>query len=174
MKRHYFVLITLALLASMLLAACGGGADEPTAAPTTAPAATTAPVEQATEAPAAPVATEAPAATTGDMMSVGASAEGAASAGLTCLADAYNGKMSGTVVSMSGPFTDEDQVRMAFYKHLDQPEGTPMTTGQRIRLESRNLGREEGDFRCATGSRHYPARRGSRAQGESHGGDAAQ
>ena len=111
MKRHYFVLITLALLASMLLAACGGGADEPTAAPTTAPAATTAPVEQATEAPAAPVATEAPAATTGDMMSVGASAEGAASAGLTCLADAYNGKMSGTVVSMSGPFTDEDQVK---------------------------------------------------------------
>ena len=39
----------------------------------------------------------------------------------------------------------EDQVRMAFHKHLDQPEGTPMTTGQRIRLESRNLGREEGE-----------------------------
>ena len=38
----------------------------------------------------------------------------------------------------------EDQVRMAFHKHLDQPENTPMTTGQRIRLESRKLGREEG------------------------------
>jgi hypothetical protein len=33
---------------------------------------------------------------------------------------------------------------MAFHKHLDQPENTPMTTGQRIRLESRRLGREEG------------------------------
>ena len=41
----------------------------------------------------------------------------------------------------------EDQVRMAFHKHLDQPENTPMTTGQRIRLESRNLGREEGEAR---------------------------
>ncbi len=38
----------------------------------------------------------------------------------------------------------EDQVRMAFAKHLDHPEEIPMTTGQRIRLESRNLGREEG------------------------------
>lgn len=33
---------------------------------------------------------------------------------------------------------------MAFAKHLDHPEEIPMTTGQRIRLESRNLGREEG------------------------------
>ena len=33
---------------------------------------------------------------------------------------------------------------MAFHKHLDQPQHAPMTTGQRIRLESRNLGREEG------------------------------
>ncbi|MCB0235325.1 MAG: carbohydrate ABC transporter substrate-binding protein, partial [Anaerolineae bacterium] len=45
------------------------------------------------------------------MTSVGASAEGAASVGLTCLADAYDGKMQGTVVSMNGPFTDEDQVK---------------------------------------------------------------
>ena len=39
---------------------------------------------------------------------VGASAEGAASKGLTCLADAYNGKMKGTKVSMTGPFVDAD------------------------------------------------------------------
>ena len=43
--------------------------------------------------------------------SVGASAEGAASKNLTCLADAYNGKMKGTKVSMAGPFTDEDAVK---------------------------------------------------------------
>ena len=45
--------------------------------------------------------------------SVGASAEGAASKGLTCLADAYNGKMKGTKVTMTGPFTDEDAVKFA-------------------------------------------------------------
>ena len=38
----------------------------------------------------------------------------------------------------------ETDVRMAFDKHLQQPEQTRMTTGQRIRLESRRLGREEG------------------------------
>ncbi|MEZ4769015.1 MAG: hypothetical protein R2844_11410 [Caldilineales bacterium] len=43
--------------------------------------------------------------------SVGASAEGATSVGLTELANAYNGDYSGTVVSMSGPFTDEDTVK---------------------------------------------------------------
>lgn len=39
----------------------------------------------------------------------------------------------------------EDQVRMAFHKHLDQPENVPMTTGQRIRLESRKLGEALGE-----------------------------
>lgn len=38
----------------------------------------------------------------------------------------------------------EEQIRMAYGKHLDQPENQRMTTGQRIRMESRNLGREEG------------------------------
>ncbi|MEZ4769016.1 MAG: ABC transporter substrate-binding protein [Caldilineales bacterium] len=110
MKRRFFVLITLVLLASFVLAACGGGAEEPTAAPTTAPEPTTAPAEAPTAAPAEQP-TAAPADTGGEMTSVGASAEGAASAGLTCLADAYNGQMQGTVVSMSGPFTDEDTVK---------------------------------------------------------------
>jgi alpha-glucoside transport system substrate-binding protein len=41
----------------------------------------------------------------------GFSAEGATAAGLTCLADAYNGKVKGTKVTMSGPFTDEDAVK---------------------------------------------------------------
>ncbi len=43
--------------------------------------------------------------------SVGASAEGAASKNLTCLADAYNGKMKGTKVSMTGPFSSDDEVK---------------------------------------------------------------
>ena len=38
----------------------------------------------------------------------------------------------------------EEQIRMAYGKHLDQPENQRMTTGQRIRMESRNLGSEEG------------------------------
>lgn len=38
----------------------------------------------------------------------------------------------------------EDDLRMAFSKHLDHPEHAPMTTGQRIRAESRHIGREEG------------------------------
>ena len=40
-----------------------------------------------------------------------ASAEGAASKGLTCLADAYAGKMKGKKVTMTGPFADEDAVK---------------------------------------------------------------
>ena len=112
MKRRFFVLITLVLLASFVLAACGGGADEPTVAPTTAPVEqpTTAPVEEPTAAPVEEP-TQAPVETGGDTTSVGASAEGAASVGLTELAAAYNGDFSGTVVSMNGPFTDEDQVK---------------------------------------------------------------
>ncbi len=51
----------------------------------------------------APAPTEAPAAAPA-AAGVGASAEGAASKGLTCLADAYNGKMKGTKVTMTGPF----------------------------------------------------------------------
>ena len=111
MKR--LTIVTLVVLFSMVLAACGGAATPapaPTAAPvaaapTAAPAPTTAPeptmVPEATQAPAA-----APAAA-----GVGASAEGAASKGLTCLADAYNGKMKGTKVTMDGPFSSDDIVK---------------------------------------------------------------
>jgi predicted transposase/invertase (TIGR01784 family) len=38
----------------------------------------------------------------------------------------------------------EETVGMTISKHLQQPEGMKMTTGQRIRIESRNLGRAEG------------------------------
>lgn len=38
----------------------------------------------------------------------------------------------------------ETQVQMAFERHLSHPENQRMTTGQRIRMESRELGRTEG------------------------------
>ena len=38
----------------------------------------------------------------------------------------------------------ETQVQMAFERHLNHPENQRMTTGQRIRMESRELGRAEG------------------------------
>ncbi len=85
MKRHLFVLLTVVLLLSMILAACGGAAE-----PTTAPA---------VEAPVAE-----PAAPSNEM------AEAAAAKGLTELANAYNGDYKGTIVSMNGPFTEGDAV----------------------------------------------------------------
>ncbi|MER2598154.1 MAG: ABC transporter substrate-binding protein [Caldilineales bacterium] len=100
MKRLLFVLLTVVLAFSMILAACSSNttpapvAEQPTAAPA---------VEQPTAAPAAPA--------TDATMSVGASAEGAASKGLTELASAYKGEYKGTVVTMTGPFTDEDAVK---------------------------------------------------------------
>jgi hypothetical protein len=39
---------------------------------------------------------------------------------------------------------DENQVQMAFERHLNHPENQRMTTGQRIRMESREIGRAEG------------------------------
>jgi alpha-glucoside transport system substrate-binding protein len=107
MKR--WSILSVIVILAMILAACG---------PSATPAPTPAPQQAATEAPAAttaPAATEAPAATTapadGGAESVGASEEGARSAGLTELADAWAGKFQGTKVTMSGPFTDEDAVK---------------------------------------------------------------
>jgi len=99
MKRHLFVLLTVVLMLSMILAACGGAA-EPTAAP--APAEAPAAEAPAAEAPAAEApAAEAPA---NDM------AAAATAKGLTELANAYNGMYKGTVVTMNGPFTEADAV----------------------------------------------------------------
>ena len=112
MRSKSFVLLALLIILSMVLAACGGADEEPTPAPAPVeqPTAVPEPVEQPTEAAVVEPPTDGAAApAAGD--SVGASAEGAASVGLTCLADAYNGQMQGTVVSMNGPFTDEDQVK---------------------------------------------------------------
>jgi hypothetical protein len=39
---------------------------------------------------------------------------------------------------------DETQVQVAFERHLSHPENQRMTTGQRIRMESREIGRAEG------------------------------
>ncbi|MCX7707637.1 MAG: ABC transporter substrate-binding protein [Anaerolineae bacterium] len=96
MKR--WSILTLILVAALILSACG-----PRATPAPAPAPTQAPAPQAPAAPAAP---------TGPV-SVGASAEGAASKGLTELANAYKGMYKGTKVTMTGPFTDEDAVKFA-------------------------------------------------------------
>ncbi|HEX6811182.1 MAG TPA: DUF4351 domain-containing protein, partial [Planctomycetota bacterium] len=38
----------------------------------------------------------------------------------------------------------EEQLQMAFANNLNQPEGTRMTTGQKLRLEGRMQGRAEG------------------------------
>jgi alpha-glucoside transport system substrate-binding protein len=107
MKRLTFV--TVLVLLALVVTACG-----PKATPTPAPAPTAAPkAAEPTKAPEpakAPEPTVAPPAAAG-AAGVGASAEGAASKGLTCLADAYNGKLKGTKVSMTGPFVDADAVK---------------------------------------------------------------
>lgn len=87
MKKAIWQTLALLLVASMLLTACGTPATE-------------APAPVVTEAPAvteAPVATEAPA-------GVEALPQGQE------LANAYAGMYSGTVVTMTGPFTDNDAV----------------------------------------------------------------
>jgi len=96
MKR--WSIVTLIVVAALVLAACG-----PRQTPAPAPAPTQAPVAEATKAPAAPA----------GPVSAGGSAEGAASKGLTELANAYKGMYRGTKVTMTGPFTDEDAVKFA-------------------------------------------------------------
>lgn len=111
MKRFILLASLIAVLA--ILAACASPtpAPQPTAVPpqpTAAPAQPTAVPAQPTAAPAQP--TTAP--TTGGT-SAGANEAGARAAGLTALADAYAGQLRGKVVTMTGPFTDEDAVKFA-------------------------------------------------------------
>ncbi|MCX6029454.1 MAG: ABC transporter substrate-binding protein, partial [Chloroflexi bacterium] len=111
MKR--WTLISLLLLVTMIISACGGA--QPTAVPTAAPAkATEAP--KAVEPTKAPVAAEptkaaAPAATAAPAAAAVDPAAAAKANGLTELADAYAGKYKGAKVTMTGPFTDEDAVK---------------------------------------------------------------
>ncbi len=110
-RKKLFWLLSVLMVAALVLTACPGGDPpaEPTAAaqPTVAEAATEAPAEaEATEAPAEEAAAEA--------TEVPAEEEAAAPVVVNeggTLARALAGEFSGTVVSMSGPFEDEDAVK---------------------------------------------------------------
>ena len=92
MKRWSFALLSLMLIMSFVLAACGGAATE---VPTEEPA-------QTTEETTAETTEETTAETTEETAMTG---EG------TFLERALAGEFAGTVVTMSGPFTDEDAVK---------------------------------------------------------------
>ncbi len=112
-RKKLFWLLSVLMVAALVLTACPGGnppAEPAAAQPTVAAAATEAPAEEAaaeaTEAPAeeaAAEATEAPA-------EEEAAAPAVVNEGGT-LERALAGEFSGTVVSMSGPFEDEDAVK---------------------------------------------------------------
>jgi alpha-glucoside transport system substrate-binding protein len=138
MTRKIMTLLSLIVITSMLLVACGGGAAPtavpaaaeevaPTEVPAEAPAEEAAPTEApAEEAPAEEaVATEAPAeeapaeeATEAPMEE--APVEAAADTALSgealpggALEAAYAGEFDGTVVTMMGPFVDQDEINFA-------------------------------------------------------------
>ena len=93
-KSILWSMLSIAVLASMILAAC---------APATEATATEAPATEmpATEAPATEMpATEAPATEAPAAMAQGQE-----------INDAYAGMYKGTVVTMTGPFTDNDAVK---------------------------------------------------------------
>lgn len=102
MNRKLFWVFSVLMVLTLVLAACPGGAS----APADAPPAAEQPAAEATEAPqeeAAAEATEAPA-------EEAAEAPAAAGEG-SALERALAGEFSGAVVSMSGPFVDEDAVK---------------------------------------------------------------
>lgn len=102
MNRKLFWVFSVLMVLTLVLAACPGGAS----APADAPQAAEQPAAEATEAPqeeAAAEATEAPA-------EEAAEAPAAAGEG-SALERALAGEFSGAVVSMSGPFVDEDAVK---------------------------------------------------------------
>lgn len=134
MRHKGFSFAALLLLASLILAACGGGATTqaptaaaPAAAPTAAPAAeaptamaepTAAPAAEAPTAMAEPTAASAAEAPTA-MAEATTAPAAAGSSTLPALeanaanvsqelADAFAGKLKGTKVTMTGPFTGED------------------------------------------------------------------
>ncbi|MBS1965730.1 MAG: carbohydrate ABC transporter substrate-binding protein [Chloroflexi bacterium SZAS-1] len=121
MQPKSFSLVLLAMFASLILAACGGGtAATPTQAPapaaeaTAAPAAPTAAPAEPTAAPAEPTAApaEPTAAPAAGGSSLGTLEKNAANVSQE-LADAFAGKFKGTKVTMTGPFTGEDANKFA-------------------------------------------------------------
>lgn len=102
MNRKSVSLFVLLLVSALLLAACPAAAPAEPAAPAAVEAAPTAKAaEEAAPAPTAAAAEE-------------AAHPGQAAAmakGLTELAAAYHGDYKGTIVTMTGPFTDEDAVK---------------------------------------------------------------
>ena len=90
-KNWLWSVLSIILAFAMLLSACAKTTETPTTAPAEQPV--------ATEAPAAEEPAEAPAAGTSDYSKVGPE-----------LDDAFAGKYKGTVVTMAGPFTDNDAV----------------------------------------------------------------
>ncbi len=108
MNRKLFWLLSMLMVATLVLTACPGGApaDAPAAAEPTVAAATEAPTEaEATEAPAEEADAEATAAPAEEAAAPVAAGEG------STLARALAGEFSGTVVTMLGGFTDQDEVK---------------------------------------------------------------
>jgi alpha-glucoside transport system substrate-binding protein len=110
-----FKILSFFATAAMVLAACGGAAPSPTAAPA-APAAAPTEAPKPTEAPAAPTEapkpTEAPAAapTEAPKPTEAPAAAPSGSPGQE-YEDALAGKLKGTKVSVFGPFGDQDEVK---------------------------------------------------------------
>jgi alpha-glucoside transport system substrate-binding protein len=103
MKRILLIAVVAALFAA--LAACGAPTT-PAPAPTPAPAQPSTAPAQPTTAPEQP--TTVPSG--GADNTAGSGEAPARAAGLTFLADAYAGKYKGQTVSMTGPFTSNDEV----------------------------------------------------------------
>ena len=102
MNRKSVSLFVLLLVSALLLAACPAAAPAEPAAPAAEEAAPTAKAaEEAAPAPTAAAAEE----------DTHPGEEAAMAKGLTELAAAYHGDYEGTIVTMTGPFTDEDAVK---------------------------------------------------------------
>lgn len=109
MKPDKYPAITFSVVfIAALLFACSGPAAAPTLSPLSQAAV---PTPAASAATTAVKVTEAAPNVAAAAAAAGASAEGAVSKGLTCLADAYNGKMKGAKVSMTGPFSGSDAAK---------------------------------------------------------------
>jgi alpha-glucoside transport system substrate-binding protein len=138
MRHKGFSFAALLLLASLILAACGGGATSqaptaaaPAAAPTAAPAAeaTAAPAAEATAAPAPTAAAEATAAPGEATAAPAAAPAGAVDYSKIGqeLADAFAGKYKGTTVSLLHGLTSQEEITKFTAQFKDFQEKTGIT-----------------------------------------------